>query len=313
MAWPGRVAGNVAPIRIDNLRLATPGFAFAHATESQSPGLRSGFITSVKMIGPTDAAGRNIADSYEAEIKVNFQQTTFDFVKNLFLLSTAPFQAQFQTSNGQWWNFTDNTAGQTTPNGSTLLGMNWNFMIGKEERRVEATLMGRMTQPEVDWLNDNLGSQSSGGSSGTSYGLSAHAYARNKYRRANFESVLIGGNSVGYFSDAKIELKGMGWETHRSALNVNQVEVTGEVTCRQSSATELAETLIDAESDVAVVFNTLAGETITMSAGAVSISPDPIQIGDEESFIKLAFKGTVPRASFTIASSAITAALVGYN
>lgn len=315
-AFQGTVYTNVQNYRIAELLYATDGFAFNHATEAGTIGLRKNTKLTRKVSGPVDAAGRPIVDRVECTIEGEGLQTGLLNLKNARTLSSAFHQLRVKDDSGKYFNFVSFAGTFGTPTGSQLVGLNFEFMLSTSERTLKYTWETAMANTQWDWILTNSTGAQTGGTGGTSGGLTASAYSRANYKRSNIKSVTCDGVNIGVFKDFKLTLKSDA--TNRDNWNrpINrQMTAEMEVVMLQTSKDDLLGVSTTAEQlDKAWVVTTAEDEVITFDTGALGVYGES-EAGDENAFTKLSLKGNFPysTAAVNIASAtAATFSLVGY-
>lgn len=314
-ALQGRNYNNVKDYRLSEIIYATDGFAFNHATEAGNIGLRTSGKLTRKPVGPTDAAKRPIVDQVEVNIEATGLQTGLLNLKNAVYLCSHYHQLRVKDSAGRYFNFVDFAGTFGTPTGSTLLGLDFEWVLGQSERTQKYMWKANMANTVWDYILTNSTAAASGGASGTSGGLTASAYARSAYKRSNIKDITIDGISIGVKKDFKLTLKSQAvnndeWNRPLSRAIMCEMEVI----MLQTDKDDLLGVSTTAEQlDKAIVITTAEDETITFAAGALGVYGET-ESGDENAFTKLTFAGEFPISSgINIASAtAATFSLVGY-
>jgi len=296
MPFQGINDSNIRSQRFLSINYATAGFAFNHATEAGLIGLRKPAKLSIKSKGTKDYAGRSITDSYEVKVDADLLQTTFPYWLNIYKLSKAYHQLQLKNANGEYYPFVNNGGTIGTPTGSALVGLGWEFNLSDTERSLKLNWETMLFDTEYTWMMNNVGSGSTGGSSGTTGGLTAMAYDRSKYIRPGIIDILINGVSIGRFQKPKISIKSKvegDRKDYRNRPIPQSVECKSEVTLLQSAAADIKGAIEAGNADYTIAFKTANDETIQFVTGANSINFEHMA-GDTENHVKLTIEGSVP-------------------
>jgi hypothetical protein len=294
-AYAGQSAAGILPTRLREIRYATAGIPFSHATQAGNFGLREDAFLTVKAIGPTDTAGRLIPDTYEATVEQKGLQTDMAAFKNALLLSTGPHQLRLRDQTGNYYGFINNTASIGEPNGSALVGLDVKYSLGQNDRSIDLKWMTKLSPAEWHWLCDNVETVHVGGSGGTVDGrYTALSYSRAGFQPSNFNAVKVNSVDVGYIVDVKIDFEVDGRKDNRERRLGQNLKVTAEATLLQTRPTiEMAAAIDMAAIDSVVEFNSWAGENWKFLAGALGGSGET-KVGDKENQIKITFGGVIP-------------------
>lgn len=294
--FSGVTYGNIRNPRILELRYATSGANFSHATESGVIGLRKPAKMSIKTKGVKDYAGRSLSNSYDVKVDAELLQTNLATTLNMYKLSKGLHQLRVKNANGEYYSFIDNAGTIGTPTGSALVGMSWEFSLSDTERSLKLSWETALFDTEYDWIAANASAAAAGGTGGTTGGLTALTYDRTKYIRPGIIDVLINGNSVGVFQKPKISIKSKVEGDRRDYRNrpiPQSVECKSEVTMLQSAAAEIRAAIQAGNNDYTIAFKTANDETIQFVTGANSLNFEQMA-GDAENNVKLTFEGEIP-------------------
>ena len=308
-AYQGLNYRNFQVPRFAKVTGATAGFAFNHATEAFSAGLRApGKLTKVDT-GPTDAAGRPIMDKVGCTLTLPMLQTRFADILNIHkLVLSGPHQWLFQTAKGIYLAFVDNDAAGTftTPVGSSMMGGNWAFNLTQASRTLDYTGSCNMANTEWDWMWTNSGSAAAGGSSGTTAGLVAHPYARGNYVRSGINTITINGAQVGVFNGASVSL------ATRSADDGDDwrgrpIPAFGVGSCKfkmlQNAANDILGNSTAEQNDYTIQFGTWNDEIIQFTTGAAGLIVRDQNVGDDSTMCEVSVEGMFPLISGSDTSS----------
>lgn len=324
--FAGIVRGNYTVPRHNPIKVANAGFAFSHASECITLGLRKNAVCTFTQRSTEDMAMRTMSpDGYDFKLEADLEQTTMPELKNIYLLTRAFHQLRFRVQNGMYINMVDNTATSNTfasPSGSALVGMEAVFSLDDKERTLKCTWETLLADTEFEWLLTESTAAQAGGSSGTSLGLTAASYDYTKKVRPGIHKITIGGTSygIGIFKEPKMTLKFVSVDRdHMNRPLTCFMDAEIEVMALQSTKAEILAGLTAARADKTIIVTTRNDETFTFSSGAISTAHD-VSWGDDKTYQKLRFKGRIPYNiddtspdSLTWASTALTAALIGYS
>ena len=308
-AYQGLSYRNFQVPRFAKVTGATAGFAFNHATEAFSAGLRKpGRLTKVD-VGPDDAAGRPIMDKVQCKLSLPMLQTRLADVLNIHkLVLSGPHQWLFQTAKGIYLAFVDNDAAGTftTPVGSSMMGGNWNFRITGTERTLDYEGGCNMSNTEWDWMWTNSASAASGGSSGTTAGLVAHPYARGNYIRSGINTITINGAQVGVFNNPSVSIQTVGSEDG-SDWRDRPIPAFGRAACSfrmlQQSANDILGNSTAEQNDYTIQFGTWNDEIIQFTTGAAGLIVRNQSVGDNSTMCEVSVEGEFPLISGADTSS----------
>ena len=313
-ALQSKVSGNVQNARLAEIKYAISGLLFSHSTDAGTVGLHRPGKLSRKAVSITDAAGRDIVDQVNVMVEADSLQASLANFKNAKILSSQYHQLRVKDDSGKYFNFIDFAGTFGTPTASHLVGMNFEFTIGQNERFIKYTWETNMANTVWDWVLTNSGSAQTGATGGTSGQLSASTYARTSFKRSNIKDITGDAVSFGVIKDPKLTWKSVA--TNRDQWNrplCRKMSFEGEVTMLQTTANDMLGISTTMEQlDKAIVITTAEDETITFAAGAISAVGE-FETGDENAFCKVIFKGEFPYSdtAITINSSDATFNLVG--
>jgi hypothetical protein len=293
--FAGQAAAGILPTRLREIRYATAGMPFSHATQAGNFGLREDAFITAKAIGPTDTAGRLIPDTYEVTVEQKGLQTNMAALKNALLLSVGPHQLRVRDQSGNYFGFINNTASIGAPDGSANVGLDVKYSIGQTDRTLDLKWMAKLSPAEWKWVCENVATVHTGASGGSVDGrFTAMAYSRAGFRPSNFNMVKINSVDVGFVVDVKIDLEVDGRKDNRERRLGQNVKVTAEATLLQTRPTiEMAATIDQADIDSVIEFNSWAGENWKFLAGAINGTGET-KVGDKENQIKITFGGVIP-------------------
>ncbi len=280
---------------------ATAGFAFNHATEAFSGGLRKPGRLVKRTIPVMDAAGRPVADKIGCTLSLPMLQTRLADVLNFHkLILSGPHQWLFQTAKGIYLAFTDNDTGGgtfTTPVGSSLMGGNYEFVITGTERFLNYEGACEMANTEWDYMWTNSGSAAGGGSSGTTAGLTAHPYARGNYQRSGIASLSINGVAPGVFNNPRVSIKTESSEDGND-FRGRPVPAFGVAQCSfrmlQGAALDILGNSTAEQNDYTIQFGTWNDETIKFTTGAAGLYVSNQNVGDDSTMCEVTVQGKFP-------------------
>lgn len=292
-AFQGYAPLNAMPPRYSEIRWATLGFSFAHATESGELGLRKDATLTQKATLVRAAGNRPITDSYDVEIKATGLQTRIADIKNAYLLSKAPHQLRLKTAKSTYYTFKQNTATVGTPDGSGLVGLSWKFTLSKTAREIEYTWSTNLFTPECNWIHENTETADTGSASGSAIGLTAASRDRTRYVRSNIVNVTNNAVSVGDFREAKIEIETDVVKNWKNQSTGRFLKCKLEVTMSQASALDILAVSEAADNDRTVIFFTGNDEQFKFNTGAV-IPYGEFVHSDTDATMKVIWEGDIP-------------------
>lgn len=300
-AYQGVNYRNYQVPRFAKITGATAGFAFNHATEAFSFGLRKPGKLTKRTIPVMDAAGRPITDKIACTLELDaLQQRIADVLNMHKLVLSGPHQWLFQTAKGIYLAFVDNdTGGGTfgTPVGSALMGGNYEFVVTGTDRTLRYMGACSMANTEWDWMWTNSGSAASGGSSGTTAGLVAHPYARGNYIRSGINSVTINGVNVGVFNSPRVSIKTEG-SSDGNDFRDRPIPAFGRGACSfrmlQGTANDILGNSTAEQNDYTIQFGTWNDEIIKFTTGAAGLYVSSQEVSDSAAFCEVSVEGLFP-------------------
>lgn len=289
-----RVAKFLRPI------VAVSGFAYDHATESSTLGLREEATLTIKQGGPIDSNERPVAYWDEVEFNANLLQTGLGNIETIFNLARNPHQLWIPSAHGDFFSLVDNTADADDPNGTSLVGLHWKYTHNRDDRRLECTWKTRLFPAETVYLYNNMaalfGTAASGGSAvGINSGLQ---YNWDDVKPSNFTDIKVDDISIGAFGNSSFEMESSGWMTNREQEIMQFVTIKAEIECGQSAADELKAAISKRNYDGNIKFYTPDGLVFECTNGAAVIAPE-FTHSDKEASLKLMVSGQVPHTLIT--------------
>ena len=300
-----RLYANVAPSRVYKVKFATTGFPFINAGtdyESLSPAFRYNAAFSLVSQGPEFVDKTTGYDGALASFNLESAATTLAEVKNFYIQWRAPFQAQFSTVGGQFYNFVAEAGTIDTPTGSQPMGGTWEWLIDDTKRSLSLQAMTYLTGPEATWLVTN-NTAALGGSSGTALGLTDTSATSASFRRAGFKvgGLTINGVVAGILekggNSIRISSVSEGPDERGRPINV-KVATEAKWLLRQTATNDILAVLTDREQEYTIIASTLAGETFKWTTGASAIDYNVV-VDDGKSYIELSMKSEHPIISGT--------------
>lgn len=319
--FPGNIPSHYMIPRFQGFTYATRGFSSSHPTESGTFGIRKPAKLILSPIVTQEVAGKDVFDARQVKLDIDLLQNDLPTWHDLKQLSRGPFQLftkllQADGVTPLWLNFTEDTAADlTSPNGSTLLGMEAEITCTDKDRGAKCTIGGKFYQPEWTWMMSNSGSMSGGGASGSTLGLTPMGGEDlTKRKFPGIQSITINGSSfgIGDFNTPKLTVKLKKWdETTRLQPICSTAESMLEVNMLQSSITEV-QAAITAETQQNVITINMIDGVQFVYTNCMSLMHEP-NYGDDKNFIKLIGKGasTYNNVDFGIGSATVAAFTMG--
>lgn len=298
VAFQDRVMADVFYPRMNKFVFATAGHTFAAAGEFINAGMRTGdSALTRKVTGPMDYANRQIVDKIEVDASVKMLQTSIANIRDVYLLSKAPHQMYWEDVGGRYFGFNDNGGTFGTPTGSSLVGGEFIFTLGENERSLEYKVNTKMANTEWDFLVAGSTAAPTGGTGGATTALTALTYGRDNYVRSGIESVTISASGmaaakIGWFNSAKLVLKSFAAvKDHRGRGFAAFLDVDFEIVMLQSAVADLNAISQGLEqNDATISIGTWNDEIFLINAGATG-GVGELTAGDKKNEVKLVCKG----------------------
>lgn len=314
--FPGVQPSHFILPRFGTVKFATRGFASNHATESGTFVARTPSKFEIIHLGQEQVTGEEMYEAHQVKGELNLIGVSLTDIRTCQLLSIGANQYFFNVANAagtvRWWNFIENTAGISSPNGTSLLGMEPEFTLTDKERTLKCAIGGKIYEQELTYLLSLAASQSAGSSGGSSLGISPQMeFATEDYNRNGIFDVTVNGVTIGDFTAPKLNIKFMKYtETTRMIPLCGIADCSFECEMSQSDSDEIAAIITAMKQDNEVIISDGNGNTFTFT-DCMSVNGDPT-LQDERSFSKLVMKAKVPYRGITYTSTDMAFERIGY-
>lgn len=304
--FAGPNPNNIHIARSGAVLYSSAGFAYAHATEGGKFGLRMDTDLEFKPGEVKDWAKRPNMNAHMVTATLPHLETTLKRIKNVHLLSKGPANYQFQSAEGEYFNFNPTTNNDyVNPNGSEMLGSTYSLKIDQKTRTLTSKLVGEIFSSQRNWIEANTGTNVSGGSGGTALGLTAWGGEDDtQYVESNWVYVLINGFNVGILGEGtSLELDSTGPTDNRKRPYCNKLGVKLKIDLLQSSPTELQAAMTACAGQLNITLQSCFNEQWNFINGSTKGLPS-FSFGDKKRAIEIDVAGEVPFTQVTYDNSA---------